>query len=216
MTLSGKVVMITGTSRGLGAALADAFREAGAIVEGSSRSEGIDVTREDVVTRWFDTVLERHGRLDVLINNSGLVTPRKPLAEVSLQEWEDSVESNLTSPFLCIRESLRRMIPQESGLIITVSSGVADRPAPTWGPYAAAKWGSLGLSKLVAEEVAGDGIRLVSVNPQRTRTAMRAGAYPDEDPQTVKSPEDTAPYFVALAEGKIPFESGDLLQWEAL
>lgn len=214
--LENKVVMITGTSRGLGAAMAEAFERAGAIVEGSSRSDGIDVTKEDVVMRWFDTVTEKHGRVDIVIHSSGVGTPRKPLAEVTFQEWEESIAGNLTSAFLVTREAVRRMIPQEQGLIILVSSGVADRPAPTWGPYAAAKWGALGLGQLVAEEVESDGIRVVSVNPSRTRTQMRADAYPDEDPATLKTAEETALFYVAVAAGRVPFKPGELVHWREL
>jgi len=211
--LTGKVVMITGTSRGLGLGLAEAFRAEGAEVERASRREGIDVTQEEDVITWFDRAQEIHGRIDVLVNNAGVLTPRKPLAEVAIEEWEESIAGNLTSVFLCCREAVRRMIPQESGLIINVSSGVADRAAPLWGAYAAAKWGALGLTKLLAEEVGGEGIRVVAVNPSRTRTTMRAEAYPDEDPLTVKTPEKTAPFFLALAAGEIPFENGEHLEW---
>jgi len=211
--LDGSVVMITGTSRGLGLALAEAFRSAGATVERASRREGVDLTREEDVVGWFDRVQERYGRIDVLVNNAGVLTPRTPLAEVTLGEWEASLAGNLTTVFLCSREAVRRMIPQQMGLIINVSSGVADRAAPTWGPYAAAKWGANGLTRLLAAEVAGDGIRVVSVNPGRTRTPMRAEAYPDEDPETVKTPAETAPFFVALAAGEVEFENGELLAW---
>ena len=214
--LENKIVMITGTSRGLGRALAEAFTQAGALVEGCSRSAGVDVTREEDVAGWFEGVAEKHGRVDIVVHSAGILTPRKPLAEVTAEEWNRSVAGNLTSAFLVTREAVRAMIPPQSGLILLVSSGVADRPAPTWGPYAAAKWGALGLSKLVAEEVASDGIRVVSVNPGRTRTPMRADAYPEEDPATVKTPEETAPFYLAVAAGRVKFESGDLLQWKAL
>jgi NAD(P)-dependent dehydrogenase (short-subunit alcohol dehydrogenase family) len=211
--LAGKVAIVTGTSRGLGRALAAAFREAGAAVVGASRSEGCDVTREEDVRRLFRETVERHGGLDVLVNNAGVLTPRKPLAEVTLEEWNRSVTGNLTSVFLTCREAAPIMARRGGGLIVNVGSGVSTRAAPTWGPYAAAKWGVEGVTKLLAEEVREAGIRVVSVNPLRTRTPMRAAAYPDEDPATVKTPEETARFFVALAEGRIPFESGDHLQY---
>ena len=214
--LAGKATVITGTSRGLGKALVKAFREAGARVMGASRSEGYDVTKPDDVRALFAAALDEFGRVDILVNNAGVLTPRKPLVEVTVEEWNQSIAGNLTSVFLCMREALRSMIPNGSGLIINVSSGVANRPAPTWGPYAAAKWGAEGLTKLVAEEVRDQGIRVVSVNPGRTRTPMRAMAYPDEDPATVKTPEETARFFVALAAGDVPFESGDWLEYYEL
>jgi NAD(P)-dependent dehydrogenase (short-subunit alcohol dehydrogenase family) len=72
-----------------------------------------------------------------------------------------------------------------------------------------------GLARLVAEEEKEHGIRVVSINPARTRTAMRAEAYPEEDPATVKTPEETARFVLAVIEGKVPFSSGDLVQYSA-
>jgi 3-oxoacyl-[acyl-carrier protein] reductase len=210
--LDGKLAVVTGTSRGLGKALAEAFRDAGVRVVSASRTEGFDVGREEDVRRLFRKA-EEQGDLDLLINNAGVLTPREHLTEVSMEEWEESIRVNLTGVFLCMREALRLMVPRKRGLIINVASGVSNRAAPTWGPYAAAKWGVEGLTRLVAEEVKEVGVRVVSVNPARTRTPMRAAAYPEEDPQTVKTPEETARFFVAVAAGKIPFESGDLLTY---
>lgn len=210
--LAGKVAVVTGASRGLGKALAQALAAEGAVVVGASRSSGTDVSREEDVVRLFRETMERHRRLDLLVNNAGVLTPRKPLAEIPLEEWERSLAVNLTGVFLCMREALRVMT--DGGLILNVASGVSNRAAPTWGPYAAAKWGVEGLSRLVAEEVRDSGVRVVSINPGRTRTSMRAAAYPDEDPQSVKSPQETARYFVAVACGEVPFTSGDLLQYE--
>jgi NAD(P)-dependent dehydrogenase (short-subunit alcohol dehydrogenase family) len=214
--LDGKVAVITGTGRGLGRGLAEVFGAEGATVVGATRSGGVDVTRSADVRSLFAQAINRNKRVDILVNNAGVLTPRKPLVEVTDEEWTASIQGNLTSTFLCMREALKHMIPAGSGLIINVSSGVADRAAPTWGPYAAAKWGVEGLTKLVAEEVAEHGIRVVSINPGRTRTPMRAMAYPDEDPQTVKTPEDTARFFAAVAAGEVEFATGDLLQYREL
>lgn len=207
----GKVAVVTGTSRGLGKAIAEQLAAEGATVVGASRSTGTDVTDPAQVARLFERVDAEHGRVDLLVNNAGVLTPRKPLTEITPEEWEKSITGNLTATFLCTREGLRRMISAGGGLILNVSSGVATRAAPTWGPYAAAKWGVVGLTKLVAEEAKEQGVRTVAVNPGRTRTPMRAAAYPDEDPQTVKTPEETAKYFLAVAAGEVPFESGDHL-----
>lgn len=215
MTLAGKVVVVTGSSRGIGKAVADAASAAGAVVARASRTEGTDVTREADVVRFFASVVERHGRVDVLVNNAGVLTPRKPLIEVSKDEWDASLAGNLTSVYLCTREALRAMRPRGDGLIVNIASGVSTRAAPTWGPYAAAKWGVEGLTRLVAEEEKGHGIRIVSINPSRTWTPMRAAAYPDEDPAAVKPPLETARFILAVIEGKVPFTSGDLLEYRA-
>lgn len=215
MSLTGKVAVVTGSSRGIGKALAASLAAAGATVAGASRTEGTDVTQETSVVRFFTRVVEEHGRVDVLVNNAGVLTPRKPLVEVTKDEWDASLAGNLTAPFLCTREALRIMQREGSGLIVNIASGVSDRAAPTWGPYAAAKWGVEALTRLVAEEGKEHGIRTVSINPARTRTSMRAAAYPDEDPSGLKPPEEAARFIVAVIEGTVPFTSGELLQYRA-
>ncbi|HET9232647.1 MAG TPA: SDR family oxidoreductase [Candidatus Eisenbacteria bacterium] len=205
-----RFAIVTGASRGLGRAVADAFVAEGATVVRAARSQGVDVSDPDQVGRLFRDM--RH--LDVLVQCAGILTPRKNVWEVTPEEWRTSTAVNLDGVFLCMREALRIMIRQKYGLIVNVGSGVSNRPAPSWGPYATAKWGVEGLTKLAAEEAREYGVRIVSVNPGRMRTEMRAAAYPDEDPLTLKTPEDTARFFVDLAAGDIPFTSGDLLQVE--
>ena len=208
--LAHRVIVVTGASRGLGKAVAQAFEAEGATVVRAARSLGVDVSEPEQVSRLFRDV--RH--LDVLVQCAGVLTPRKNLWDVTPEEWRASLTVNLDGVFLCMREALRIMIRQKYGLIVNVGSGVSNRAAPSWGPYAAAKWGVEGLTKLAAEETREHGVRVVSVNPGRMRTEMRAAAYPDEDPATVKTPEETARYFVDLVAGDIPFTSGDLLQVE--
>jgi NAD(P)-dependent dehydrogenase (short-subunit alcohol dehydrogenase family) len=208
--LTGKTAVVTGASRGLGLAVAQAFEAEGARVVRAARSLGVDVSKPEDVGQLFHEV----SRLDVLVQCAGVLTARKQLWEVTPEEWRASMAVNLDGVFFCMREALRIMMPQKSGCIVNVASGVSNRAAPTWGPYAAAKWGVEGLTKLAAEEAREHGITIVSVNPGRMRTTMRAMAYPDEDPNTVKTPQDTAGYFVALVAGEIPFENGDLLQIE--
>jgi NAD(P)-dependent dehydrogenase (short-subunit alcohol dehydrogenase family) len=213
--LEGQVAVVTGASRGLGLAIADAFLAEGAVVVRAARSLGVDVTDPDQVSRLFRGVLADHGRLDLLVQCAGVLTPRKPLWEVTPEEWRRSMAANLDAVFLSTREALRVMTVRKTGLIVHVASGVSNRAAPTWGPYAAAKWGVEGLTKLAAEEAREFGVQVVSVNPGRMRTSMRAAAYPDEDPSTVKTPAEAAAFFVALAAGDVPFTSGELLQAEA-
>jgi NAD(P)-dependent dehydrogenase (short-subunit alcohol dehydrogenase family) len=209
--IADKVVLITGASRGIGAALVTAFGAAGAKVIGLSRSGGCDVSREEDVTRCIACL----PRLDILINNAGILFPLKPMAEVTAGEWDQTMAVNLRGVFLCTRAALRVMLPQQSGLIINVSSGAGQRAAPLWGPYAVSKWGVEGFTQSVAAEVKGAGIRVIAVNPGGTRTGMRATAYPAEDPQTLKTPAAVAEWCVALAGGQIKFVTGDSLTYGA-
>jgi NAD(P)-dependent dehydrogenase (short-subunit alcohol dehydrogenase family) len=213
--LDGRIAIVTGTSRGIGRALLEALRGAGASVYPCSRSEGCDVRSTESVERLFAEVQRREGRLDLLVNNAGILTERKPLVQVTDSEWDESMAVNLRGVFLCTRAALRIMLPQASGLIVMISSGAGRRPAPLWGPYGVAKWGVEGLTRAVGAEVESAGVRVVAVNPGGTRTGMRARAYPDEDPATVKPPEELARFIVALAGGEIPFTSGESLDYRA-
>lgn len=207
--LSGQIAVVTGASRGIGRSVAEAYRREGATVVGASRSEGCDVSREEDVARLFAGLT----RLDILVTNAGTLTPRKPMVDVTTREWDESMAVNLRGVFLCTRAALRLMIPQRRGLIIGLSSGVGKRAAPGWGPYAVAKWGVEGFTKTVAEEVKEFGIKVGAVNPGGTRTQMRAEAYPEEDPMTLKTTEELAQFFVALASGEVSFHTGDSLDY---
>jgi NAD(P)-dependent dehydrogenase (short-subunit alcohol dehydrogenase family) len=211
--LDGKITLVTGASRGIGKAIADAFQQAGARVIGVSRNEGCDVSNEEHVEKLFKNIQQRHRTLHILVNNAGILTPRKPIVEVTAHEWDDTMAVNLRGVFLCTRAALRLMIRQRSGLIINLSSGVGRRAAPEWGPYAVSKWGLEGLTKVVAEEVKPHRIKVVAINPRPTRTHMRALAYPDEDPQNLKTPGELGKFFVAVATGEIRCESGDSLDY---
>ena len=211
--LGGKVVLVTGASRGIGQAVAEALRAKGAEVIGIARSGGCDVSRESDVEELFAAIGRRFGRLDVLVNNAGILTPRKPMVEVTAQEWDETMAVNLRGVFLCTRAALRLMIPQRSGLVINLSSGVGKRGAAEWGPYAVSKWGVEGFTRTVAEEVRDLGLRIVAVNPGGTRTAMRARAYPDEDPRQLKSAGELAKFFVSLVAGEVSFQSGESIDY---
>jgi NAD(P)-dependent dehydrogenase (short-subunit alcohol dehydrogenase family) len=201
--------VVTGASRGIGAAMAEALRASGAEVITASRSEGCDVSCEADVERLFAGLR----RLDLLVNNAAVLTPRKPLVEVTAAEWDETMAVNLRGVFLCTRAALRIMIPQRSGLIINLSSGVGQRAAPTWGPYAVSKWGVEGLTKTVAEEVRDAGITVIAVNPGGTRTAMRAAAYPAEDPQRLKTPDRVAAFLLEIVTGRRPVTSGATVEY---
>ncbi|HUJ11764.1 MAG TPA: SDR family oxidoreductase [Verrucomicrobiae bacterium] len=212
-SLDGKIVLVTGASRGIGKAIADAFQHAGARVIGVARSQGCDVSNEEHVERLFKNLQQRHGTLHILVNNAGILTPRKPIVEVTAHEWDETMAVNLRGVFLCTRAALRLMLRQRSGLIVNLTSGVGRRAAPEWGPYAVSKWGVEGFTKVVAEEVKSTRIKVVAVNPRPTRTHMRALAYPDEDPRNLKTPGELGKFFVALATGEIKFENGDSVDY---
>ena len=219
MKLSGVVAIVTGASRGLGRAVAMRFAREGAKLVLCSRTpeevESVareirrlrgevlavkaDVSQERDVDRLVAMAFKTFGRIDVLINNASLLSPRVLIEQVKVTDWDRVIAVNLRGPFLCLRAVLPHMRTQRNGSIMNVSSGAGKRAAPTWGPYAVSKWGVEGFTALVAEETRSEGIRVNAVNPGGTRTAMRAAAYPEEDPMRLPQPEEVTGLFVYLA-----------------
>lgn len=217
--LRGKVALVTGGSRGIGRAVAAAFLREGASVFVCARNEAgldravadmkraggeiaacaADVGQAEDVKRMVQTVVRRYGGLHVLVNNAGILGPRATVAEYPLDAWREVICINLTGPFIVTQEVLQVMIPQRQGSIINVSSGVGRAGRARWGAYAVSKFGVEGFTQVLADELKESGIRVNSVNPGATRTAMRARAYPREDPSTLPSPEEIIDVFVYLA-----------------
>ena len=217
--LSGKVALITGGSRGIGKAVAAAYACQGARVFICARGEGDlartvsdirdaggeiaglagDVGKPEDAQRIVEAAVERYGRIDVLVNNASLLGSRVAIADYPIADWEEVVRVNLTGVFLLTRQVLQVMIRQRQGSIINVSSGVGRTGKARWGAYACSKAGLEGFTQVLADELKDAGIRVNSVNPNATRTAMRAEAYPDEDPMTLPTPEEIMPIFLYLA-----------------
>jgi NAD(P)-dependent dehydrogenase (short-subunit alcohol dehydrogenase family) len=215
--LEGKVAMITGASQGLGRALALAFAREGARVVINSRSEetirpvaeeaeslgaevlalAADVSRSADGERLVSTAAERYGRIDVLVNNAGVLGPRVPIEEYPEDEWRRVIDANLTGPFLVTKAAIPHM--PEGGSIINVVSGVSVEGRAGWGAYSVSKFGVEGLTQILAAELEERGIRANAVDPGGMRTGMRAAAYPEEDPLTRITPEDNTDIFLYLA-----------------
>ena len=215
--LEGKVAMITGASQGLGRALALAFAREGARVVINSRSEetirpvaeeaeslgaevlalAADVSRSAECERLVSAAAERFGRIDVLVNNAGVLGPRVPIEEYPEGEWRQVIDANLTGPFLVTKAAIPHM--PEGGSIINVVSGVSVEGRAGWGAYSVSKFGVEGLTQILAAELEEHGIRANAVDPGGMRTGMRAAAYPEEDPLTRITPEENTDIFLYLA-----------------
>ena len=215
--LEGKVAMITGASQGLGRALALAFAREGARVVINSRSEetirpvaeeaqslgaevlalAADVSRSADGERLVSAAAERYGRIDVLVNNAGVLGPRVPIEEYPEDEWRRVIDANLTGPFLVTKAAIPHM--PEGGSIINVVSGVSVDGRAGWGAYSVSKFGVEGLTQILAAELEEQGIRAHAVDPGGMRTGMRAAAYPEEDPLTRITPEENTDIFLYLA-----------------
>jgi len=186
--LDGKIVLVTGGSRGIGKGIARGMAREGASVVISARpSQALtetekelqdggatalavpaDVADEGQVERLFGAVMERFGRLDVLVNNAGAFDGG-PLDELSLEAWNKVLAVNLTGPFLCTRAAFRIMKKQGGGRIINVSSISAQRVRPRSAPYSASKHGVWGLTQVTALEGREHNIAASCLYPGNTR-----------------------------------------------
>jgi len=224
--LVGKIAVVTGGGSGIGAAVARAFaregaeiaicgrraqaleatREAIASAGGTAVAVPADLTRREDVVRLVEAIRARFGRLDVLLNNAGILGVHAPIAEYPEDAWDAVVAANLTAVFRLTKAALPLM--PRGGSIINVSSSVGRIGRAGWGAYSVSKFGVEGLSQVLADELRERGIRVNTVNPGGTRTAMRAAAYPDEDPMALPSPDDVTPIFVYLASDESPDVTG--------
>jgi len=190
MKLQGKVALVTGSARGIGWEIVQAFAQEGARVVLCDVAQGnideaaaklslapgnvlgvqADVTSEHDVENLFLGTVEKFARLDVLVNNAGFAWPRGgpvnlELADTPLEVWRKVLDTNLTGTFLCSREALKMMRKQGRGSIVNISSPQGKKGKSLRGPYSAAKFGVEGLSQVLAFENAAHNIRVNCLDP---------------------------------------------------
>jgi 3-oxoacyl-[acyl-carrier protein] reductase len=188
--LSNKIIIVTGASRGIGRAIAMLLASRGAHVVASARAENaaqtvetitssggraelasVDVTNSESVGAMVRGVLERHGRVDGLINNAGIARDQL-LLRMKPDDWDQVLATNLTAPFTCVQAVLKPMIKQRAGRIISISSVVGQMGNAGQANYAASKAGLIGFSKALAREVASRNITVNVVAPGLIETDM--------------------------------------------
>ena len=220
--LSGRVVLVTGASDGIGKAVAQAAAAHGATVLLHGRSvrklEAVydaivaaKQPRPSIVPLDFEkagpdeyeklaAALEQEfGRLDALLHNAGMLGERAPIEHHDIPKWMRTMHVNVTAPFILTRYCLPALKRSADPSIVFTSSGVVSRPRAYWGAYLASKWASEGLMRMLADELEQPKIRVNSIDPGKVRTRMRLAAYPAEDPQTLPTPESiVAPYLFLL------------------
>jgi NAD(P)-dependent dehydrogenase (short-subunit alcohol dehydrogenase family) len=146
-----------------------------------------------------DNVGTEFGKLDGLVHAAGLLGDRALLEQYDVPTWCKVLHVNLTAPFILTQVLVPALRKSADASIIFVSSAAVRNPRPFWGAYAVAKSGLEAVRSMLSQELAGEpNIRVNSVNPGRMRTAMRAAAYPAEDPNTVPTPQSVSGVFLYL------------------
>ena len=190
MTVSGKTVVITGASRGIGEAAARVFADAGAkvvlLARGAEHIDRIageigenalavtcDVSRYDDVARAMAEAKAAFGPVDILINNAGAVEPISHLATSDPEDWGHIIDINLKGVYYGMRAVLPDMIAAGGGTILTISSGAAHGPVEAWSHYCSSKAGAAMLTRMVDKENASDGIRAIGLSPGTVATEMQ-------------------------------------------
>ena len=208
--LEGKVAVITGGSRGIGLALAQAFsrqgcdvvitgRDARAFKTASKKLETTesqfaafrcDVRQAAEVQQLFATIKKRYSTIDILVNNAGIAHPLLPVEKLPIEVWQQVIDTNLTGTFLCARAALPLM--RAGGTIVNNLSVAAVQPFEGMAAYNASKYGALGFTNVLREELRKKGIRVLALLPGATDTAIWEQFWPEAPREKMLSAETVA------------------------
>ncbi len=218
-----RIALVTGASRGIGAATAETLAAAGHHVILTARDENrlaetegrihgaggtatiapFDLADSEAIDRLAAAIGARWGRLDVLVLNAAQLGTLAPVPHIDVKEWDRVIALNLSANWRLIRAFDPWLRQSAAADVVSVTSTVAANPRAYWGAYAASKAALDNLITTYGAEVgAVTAIRTHIVNPGATRTVMRARAYPGEDPATVKPPEDAAAMIMAAIQSR--------------
>lgn len=191
--LKGKTALVTGASRGIGAAIAEKLAAYGASVVLAARSTGdieavaarirqaggtaetlaCDVSRYEDVATAVQVAIDRFGRLDILVNNAGLIEPIARLAESDPEHWAQVADVNYKGVYFGLRAAIPAMLATGGGTIVTISSGAATSALEGWSHYCSSKAAALSLTRCADKEYRDQGIRVVGLSPGTVATDMQ-------------------------------------------
>ncbi len=218
--LTNKIALITGASRGIGAAVAKRYAAEGAQVILTARSvKGLeevddairkaggkpavlvplDLREGDKIDALGASIYERFGHLDILVGNAGILGDLGPLSHQDPKLWNQVMDINLTANWRLLRICEPLLRRSKNGRALFVTSGVTQGHYAYWGPYTASKSALEAMIYTYAKEVASTPIKVNLIDPGAVRTAMRKAAMPGEDPLTLPPPEEITDRFVELA-----------------
>jgi NAD(P)-dependent dehydrogenase (short-subunit alcohol dehydrogenase family) len=236
--LAGRIALVTGATRGIGRASALALAKAGAHIIATARTQGglmtlddeiraatgeaatlvpLDLSNGDGIDQLGLAIHQRHGKLDILVHSGAILGGLWPVSHMDPKQWERVMSTNLTSAYRLIR-SLEPLLKQsEAGRAIFLTSGAAARPRAFWGGYAATKAGMEALVRCWADEIEHTAVRAVLLDPGAMRTAMRAEAFPGEEPETLPEASQIGPLMVKLAQSNpgLPTTTVSFSSWSA-
>lgn len=216
-----RVIFVTGATRGIGRAVAVDLAKLGATVIVHGRNAGVldalyrelaelgpepavaqldfERAQGDEYQHLTTEIENRYGRLDGLLHNAGILGERSPIEHYDIGVWQRVMHVNLTAPFILTRCFLPLLRASSDASIVWTTSSVGREGRAHWGAYSVSKFGTEGLSQILAAELEHTDIRCNLINPKATRTEMRRRAYPGEDPEKLARPEDiTAAYLFLL------------------
>ncbi len=233
-SLEGKVILVTGASRGIGKAIATQLKTLGGTVIGTATSEHgaaniseylgegqglvLNVTDDASISAMFDLIKEKYGAVDVLVNNAG-ITRDNLMMRMKDDEWNDIIETNLTSVFKISKAVLRAMMKKRQGRIINIGSVVGTMGNAGQVNYATAKAGLIGFTKSLAREVASRGITVNTVSPGFIDTDMtqtltdeqKEGIFAQVPANRLGKPEEIANAVAFLASDSAAYITGETL-----
>jgi NAD(P)-dependent dehydrogenase (short-subunit alcohol dehydrogenase family) len=219
--LSGRIALVTGASRGIGAAVAKRFAAEGAHVILTARTVGgleevddailkatgrnatlvpLDLRDYDKIDQLGFSIYERFGKLDILVSNAGALEALGPIAQYDPKLWSRVMDLNVTANYRLIRSLDRLLRTSESGRALFVTSAAAKAPYPYWSPYGASKAALEMIVKTYAMEIAASPLRVNLIDPGVVATKLRTQAFPGEDAKTITQPDEITDRFVDLAE----------------
>jgi NAD(P)-dependent dehydrogenase (short-subunit alcohol dehydrogenase family) len=203
--LTGKVAIVTGGYQGIGRGIAEGLAEAGSDIVICARNYGqcvnscleieklgiralpikCDITKTNEVHELVITTIKEFGRIDILVNNAGVGGSEKPIIEMSDEDWDYVMNTNLRGPFLCTRETVKEMIKQGGGKIINISSTAAFKPMTNMSAYCASKGGLIQFTKVMALELAKYNIQVNALCPGYFLTPMNREFFESEVGQKI-------------------------------
>lgn len=227
--LKGRIALVTGASRGIGYFTALELAKAGAHVIACARTVGgleelddaikavggsatlvpFDLADMNAIDALGASINERWGKLDIMVANAGVLGVISPLGHVEAKVFDKVMTINVTATWRLMRSVEPLLAKSDQGRALILSSGAAHKCKPFWGPYSASKAAVEALARTWAGETQRLPLRIVSVDPGATRTAMRAQAVPGEDPSTVPHPSEVAARLLPLC-GPALTETGKL------